>query len=106
VTYRIPIVSAISALALALSAPAAPAQGLLDWDDDGDGAIGEEEFGEALGDSGGLDRWDGDGDGALSEDEFNSGLFDRYDSDGSGLLEEPEFGDVDRDLGAGGLFGD
>jgi hypothetical protein len=128
------IIKLATSSALALSLFVAPASALEfpSWDNDGDGAIGEEEFSTGFGDNGAFGSWDGDGNGGLDETEFNSGFGDRdvgtfsewdesgdglvddrefssgiyghYDDDGSGAIEEPEFGDVGDDLGDGGLF--
>ena len=93
-----------SAAAALLTASPLVAQEFSEWDEDGDAAVSEEEFGTGFGEAGVYDSWDEDGDGALSEEEFNTGVFDGYDSDDSGAIEEPEFGDVGDDMGDGGLF--
>lgn len=99
----------IGAVLAALTATPALAQGMGDWDSDGDGAVNEEEFhqGWSSGFEGGdnaFGLWDEDDDGMLSEDEYNAGVFGSYDDDDSGVIEEPEFGDVGDDMGDGGFW--
>ena len=96
-------IASISAVALALFATPLAAQEL-DWDEDDDSIVSQDEFNTGFGEEGIFGGWDGDGDGFLSEDEFNAGIFGGYDADDSGAIEEPEFGDVGDDVGDGGLF--
>lgn len=130
-TFDIKKLTATSAIALSLLAAPAMAQGAMDWDSDADGALSQDEFNTGFGEAGAYGAWDGDADGMLSEDEFNAGFgdaggdfsdwdtdadgslneeewnagnFGRYDADGSGVIEEPELGQVNDDMGDGGLF--
>ena len=102
--YNLKKLTLASAAAALLTASPLVAQEISEWDEDGDGAVSEEEFGTGFGEVGTYNEWDEDGDGALSEEEFNAGVYGGYDADDSGAIEEPEFGDVGDDMGDGGLF--
>ena len=60
-----------------------------DWDADGDGAISEVEFAEALEGTDLLARLDGE-DGTFGEDELASGLFDIVDTDEDKFIADEE----------------
>ncbi len=95
---------AAATLAAALAGPAT-AQMAMDLDGDADGMLSEQEFGTGFGSMDRMSQFDADGDGMLNSDEFTSYNYRRYDRDGSGMLEDTEFGDMDMDMGEGGLFG-
>lgn len=102
-------IAGIGAILAALAAGPVMAQGLTDWDGDGDGGLNQNEFNEGWGSIYGdgesaFSTWDEDGDGMLNEDEYNAGVFNGYDRDRNGMIEEPEFGDVGDDIGDGGFW--
>ncbi len=96
-------IAGLGAVLAALAAGPALAQGMSDWDSDGDGMISQDEFVQgrsmAQGEEGGtFIKWDEDADGMLTEEEFNAGMFKKFDRDQSGTIDEPEFGKVEDDL--------
>lgn len=130
--FDIKKLTAASALAVALIAGPALAQGMMDWDTDADGMFSEDEFNTGFSSTGNFGAWDPDtdgtldeaefsagygdtdvgafsdwdssGDGLIDETEYNAGNFRRYDADQSGFLEESESGLANDDFGDDGLF--
>ena len=110
---------AAACLSAALLLPAgAMAQEFGAWDADGDGVIGEEEWGAGFGGTSVFGDWDADGDGGIDEAEFATGVgaggfdaaafgdFAAWDLNGDGKLDPAEFdrgffGFYDRDDVAG-----
>ncbi len=90
----------LACIALALLGGPLPADP--DWDADGDGALGEEEFAEGFGRTGIFEDWDDDGDGLVSKREFSDSLHERYDLDGDGRIEDRELEALDDDMRKGG----
>lgn len=98
----------LGAVLAALAAGPAMAQGMSDWDSDGDGVISHDEFHEGMrsnqGEETTFSKMDENGDGMLSEEEFNASVFNSYDRDRSGMIEEPEFEKVDEDVRDDGFW--
>ncbi|WP_104017562.1 EF-hand domain-containing protein, partial [Roseovarius nitratireducens] len=99
-------IAGLGAVLAALAAGPAVAQGMGDWDTDGDGLLSQDEYVEgwrlAQGEQDGtFSKWDQDNDGVLTEAEFNAGVFMNYDRDRSGMIEKPEFEKADRDIREG-----
>jgi hypothetical protein len=95
----------VAALAIPLLAAApAMADRFGDWDGNDDGVLDGNEFTTGFRENGAYDAWDADDDGSLTEDEFNDGVLGAYDDDGNDTLDELEFGNIEDDIGDGGLF--
>lgn len=92
----------LGATLAALAAGPVLAQGMSDWDSDGDGVISHEEFHEGMrsrqGDETAFSRMDENGDGMISEEDFNNAVFTGYDRDRSGMVEDHEFEAIERDF--------
>lgn len=119
-----------STLATLVATLAVPAAAQTNWDTDGDGALGAQEFVTGFttmatfpsfdADGGGLldeAEWnagltpigdyanmDLNGDGGVDEGEYNALIFNRYDGDGSGTIDTTEMAAVEADLAAGGML--
>lgn len=89
-----------------LSAGSAFAQeaGFSEWDTNGDGAVGYEEFDSGFDDEGAFNSWDANDDNMLDEQEYGEGIFGLYDEDGNGDLTEDEYGDFNDDAGDNGFW--
>ena len=84
---RLTLAATLTALA---SAPAI-AQGIADWDIDGDGVLDESEFTQGVFDSSVYDDWDADDDGAIGYAELSSGLYSAWDASDDGELSIDEW---------------
>ena len=83
---------AVTLLAL-VGAPAA-AQGVEEWDTNGDGVLAEPEFTQGLLDAGLFDEWDTDRDEVIGLSELSSGLYVTWDADDDGELSIDEWDDA------------
>lgn len=106
-TPKCKTLAGVTALFVALTISPAMAQDAATWDADGDTALTQEEFATGFNGRGILGDWDQDADGLLSEDEFGQGVYGTYDRDLSGDLSEDEYG-IGDDMAAGapGFWGD
>ena len=88
----------LTAASTALVLIASPALAEWDqWDANDDAVVDESEFAAGFGEEGVYGEWDEDGDGALSEDEFNAGVYGMYDEDDSGDWNEEEYNDYEEE---------
>ena len=84
----------LAATLVALAGAPAAAQGIEDWDLNGDEALDEAEFTQGVRDSGVFDDWDADGDEAIGYSELSSGLYAAWDADDDGELSVDEWDNV------------
>ena len=60
------------------------------WDENRDSQLDRNEFNAGLSEKGTFREWDTDGDGAIGKEEYNEALFNYYDLDRSGNLDNNE----------------
>lgn len=96
----------MAAALLALAGVPAAAQGIDEWDTDGDGMLAEPEFSQGFLDAALFEGWDTDGDLAIGHSELSNGLYAAWDANDDGELSVDEwdgavdlwFGEVDVNL--------
>ena len=82
--------ASVGAILAALTATPALAQGIGEWDANGDATIDQEEFNTGLGETGAFGEMDEDASGSVSEEEYTAGVTAAFDQDESGDLNEEE----------------
>lgn len=78
-------------LLAALAATPLAAQGIEDWDTDGDRVLGESEFTEGVFDAGVFEEWDADANGEIGYPELSDGLYGTWDANDDGELSVDEW---------------
>ena len=79
-------------------------EGFNEWDANGDGGVGYEEWDTGFDDEGVFGGWDANEDNMLDDQEYGEGVFNTYDQDRSGDLNEEEYGNFEDDAGDEGFW--
>lgn len=75
-----------------------------DWDANSSDGIELNEWDDGFDDEGLYADWDNDGDGALTEDEYGEGVFGLYDDNDDGVWDENEYNAWNDDAGDKGFW--
>ena len=86
--------SKLAVALIALSGAPLAAQGIADWDTDGDGVLVESEFTGGMLGSGIFEEWDTDSDGAIGYPELSEGLYRTWDENDDGEVSVDEWDDA------------
>lgn len=81
----------LAAALIALAGAPLAAQGIADWDGDGDGVLSESEFSGGILDSGIFEDWDADSDGVIGYTELSDGLYRTWDANDDGEVSVDEW---------------